>query len=686
MKIKVKTFDSALCRHQTLCTCYVSECSKIGDFKVQIAGHIGQDASFFHFEAYIQDTKVILTESFPFSFFFSSPYTVVFAVYHHSSIEQSKSACFDQAIDAVGSGNESQLSALFSASKSLDDCFLSRRNAQGWTLLHFAAISENEKIVGLLLQLGWNCNEETQDNWTPLMLACAHSQVRCAREILRCGGIQVNKLTKRGSALHLAVRYGNFEAVLLLLNAKASTELEDFDGKIPLEVATDNEIIELIPKFQGNTQLVKYENEEKPPLFGGKLMSYHAMRVYNKTVFVYIDLDTGMLNEFATKEDFINKNTPISSCKIIDIVLVEPVKSRLWIFKSVHYLQIVTKTGYKYYYTKHQEYRDEWIRQLVEAIKYCQLHKIGVDNSNKSEFELVETGETEVSETTMEYEYLTLANFERVSEIGSGSFGTVYKVIKKDTGGVYAMKCLSKFFLNKKKMLRYAISEIKIMKELHHPFILTLHYMFQNESSLYLVLEYCEGGDLENLMERRRIPEVEAKFYIAEIILGLEYLHSLDVIYRDLKPANILLDAQGHVKLADFGLAKTFDDKEEMISTVVGTPAYISPEVICHEKLTKAVDIYSLGIVMHELLTGSIPFAEFEIDKLFSSIRNGKYKLADSLGKDARDIIKRLLERKPNKRPGFEEIKRHEYFSRINWELLATKRYMPPSSKRASSF
>ena len=240
------------------------------------------------------------------------------------------------------------------------------------------------------------------------------------------------------------------------------------------------------------------------------------------------------------------------------------------------------------------------------------------------------------------------------------------------------MKCLSKFFLNKKKMLKYAISEIKIMKQLNHSFILGLSFAIQTASNLYLILEYCEGGDLENVLDKRKIPELEAKFYIAEIILGLEYLHSLDIIYRDLKPANILLDSRGHIRLADFGLAKTFDEAEDSVSTLLGSPAYISPEIICHERLSKAADIYSLGVVMHELLTGKIPFIELQIDRLFQNIKNGKFFISETLGKDAKDLIKKLLNRKPEKRPKFDEIKKHEYFTRIDWELLENKQYVPP--------
>lgn len=678
----MKKFDEILCRHQTICLCNVDDFSLISDLKLQVSQETSMDPSYFHLEAFIIGIKIILTESFPCNFFFHDDSTVVFIEAHHCSIELSKKAKFEQAINAIREGDERGLTSFFSACRSIEDAFLSRRHTNNWTLLHFASISSNDKIVSLLLALGWNCNEETDDFWTPLMLSSAHQQVRCAKMLLKHPSIQINKLTKKGSALHLAVSYGNFQMVLMLLNEGASCDLEDLNGKIPLELAVDKEIVELIPKFQGNRELQRYENNDKPPHFAGNLISYHAMRLYDKPVFVDINLETGTLDEYSEKDDYIAKQPPIASFKIKDILQIEPVKSKIWYFKSVYYFQLASRSGSKYYYTKHEEYRDEWIKYITQAIQYCQLHKIGFDNSNKSVFEVIDVQTIEESPVVIEKEHVSITDFDRIAEIGSGSFGTVYKVIKKDTGAVYAMKCLSKFFLNKKKMLKYAISEIKIMKQLTHPFILGLIFVFQNASSLYLILEYCEGGDLESLMEKRKISELEAKFYIAEVVLGLEHLHNLGIIYRDLKPANILLDSQGHVKLADFGLAKSFDEKEESVSTVVGTPAYISPEVISHEKLSKAVDIYTLGVVMHELLTGVIPFAELEIDKLFNSIRNGKFKFAESLEKNAKNLIKKLLTRKAKKRPNFEEIKKHEYFSGIDWDLLLSKRYLPPNGSK----
>ena len=302
----------------------------------------------------------------------------------------------------------------------------------------------------------------------------------------------------------------------------------------------------------------------------------------------------------------------------------------------------------------------------MESVKFCQLHKIGQEETN-----------LKISENTNFHpeSQVTINNFAIQEEIGAGSFGTVYKVMKKDTKEIFAMKRLSKKFLIKKNMLKYAVSESKIMKELNHPFILNLFYSFECENYLYLVLEYCPGGDLELLLEAEGLSEFQSQQYLAEIVLGLEYLHNNDIIYRDLKPANILLDVKGHIKLADFGIAKNSNNKDVAAATLIGSPAYISPEILCHEGLTKASDIYSFGIVMHELITGIIPFANFDLDKLFSSIKRSDFEISNDLSPEAKDLILQLVDRNSYNRPSLSDIKNHSFFSNIDWNSLVNKKY-----------
>ena len=255
-----------------------------------------------------------------------------------------------------------------------------------------------------------------------------------------------------------------------------------------------------------------------------------------------------------------------------------------------------------------------------------------------------------------------------MDELGNGSFGTVYKVMKKDENGkFYAMKSLNKASLNKQNQLKYAFSEIRIMKILTHPFILTLYYAFQTSKNIYLILDYCPNGDLSDLIENRsRIDEKTAKFYLAEVILALEYLHSLDIIYRDLKPANILIDEVGHIKLADFGLAKQNVTKLNPAMTLAGTPAYLPPETINMVGTSKPADIYGLGPLLYEMLTGTPPYYSRDLDKLFDNIKQANLAFPPFVSNSAKELIRSVMNKNPEKRPTINLIKHYSFFSKID--------------------
>eukprot|EP00358_Blepharisma_japonicum_P003327 CAMPEP_0202953968 /NCGR_PEP_ID=MMETSP1395-20130829/49551_1 /ASSEMBLY_ACC=CAM_ASM_000871 /TAXON_ID=5961 /ORGANISM="Blepharisma japonicum, Strain Stock R1072" /LENGTH=299 /DNA_ID=CAMNT_0049668889 /DNA_START=127 /DNA_END=1023 /DNA_ORIENTATION=+ len=274
-----------------------------------------------------------------------------------------------------------------------------------------------------------------------------------------------------------------------------------------------------------------------------------------------------------------------------------------------------------------------------------------------------------------EKEIISLACFEIIEEIGSGSFGTVHMVKKIDTGGIFAMKSLGKKQLKRQGKLKYAITECRLMKQLKHPYIMAFYYAFQNTQNLYMVMEYCSEGDLENLLEvRGAINEHEARFYLAEIILALEYLHDNNILYRDLKPANVLLDSKGHIKLADFGIAKENVTKPETSATLVGSPIYMPPEVLKHQAVGKPSDLYSLGVMMYELLVGSPPYYSDDIEELFHTIKTGKLEIPDILSLEARDLIKKLMEKDPRKRLSIRDIKLHPFFKKIDWNALLSRK------------
>ncbi|MEE6468735.1 hypothetical protein FKM82_008359, partial [Ascaphus truei] len=203
------------------------------------------------------------------------------------------------------------------------------------------------------------------------------------------------------------------------------------------------------------------------------------------------------------------------------------------------------------------------------------------------------------------------SQFELLKVLGQGSFGKVFlvrKILGSDVGQLYAMKVLKKATLKVRDRVRTKM-ERDILVEVNHPFIVKLHYAFQTEGKLYLILDFLRGGDLfTRLSKEVMFTEEDVKYYLAELALALDHLHSLGIIYRDLKPENILLDEEGHIKLTDFGLSKESIDHEKKAYSFCGTVEYMAPEVVNRRGHTQSADWWSFGVLMFEMLTGTLPF------------------------------------------------------------------------------
>ena len=285
-------------------------------------------------------------------------------------------------------------------------------------------------------------------------------------------------------------------------------------------------------------------------------------------------------------------------------------------------------------------------------------------------------------ENKNEKDKINYKSFELLELIGGGSFGKVFKVRLKSTNEIFAMKVLNKSYLLKKKLLRYAITECNILKESNSPFILKLHYAFQTPDNLYMILDYCSIGDLSYQIQLNLFEEDEAKFYIAELILAIEYLHKHDIIYRDLKPENILIDSDGHIKLADFGLAKENVRTDTPNKTFCGSPQYLSPEMLSKQGTTKASDIYGIGAILYELISGNPPFYTQDQNLMLQNISENKLEFQEFFSEEIKDLLKKMLDKDPKKRIGINndksDLKNHEFFKDINWEDIALKKVKPP--------
>jgi len=276
-------------------------------------------------------------------------------------------------------------------------------------------------------------------------------------------------------------------------------------------------------------------------------------------------------------------------------------------------------------------------------------------------------------------------DFEFLKVIGRGSFGKVMQVQKKDTKEIFAMKILKKRALIAKGQVEHTNDERKILQSLQHPFLMKLRFAFQTEAKLYFVLDYYRGGELFfHLKRKRKFPELEGRFIVAEVGMALGYLHSLSVIYRDLKPENILLSHAGHICLTDFGLSKDLrTSAEDVTNSFCGTPEYMPPEIIRNEAHGKAVDWWGLGILLYELVVGIPPFYSQNVNEMYHKIREAPLLFPPSLSNPCKDLISRLLNRDENHRLGasgkdFAEIQRHSFFRGLDWEKLYRKELQPP--------
>ena len=281
-------------------------------------------------------------------------------------------------------------------------------------------------------------------------------------------------------------------------------------------------------------------------------------------------------------------------------------------------------------------------------------------------------------------EKLTRFSFDFIEIIGKGGFGKVWKVYSQKYKKFFAMKEMSKAKIIDKKSEKSIKNERDILSSMHHPFIVNINFSFQDQDTLFIGMDYLNGGDLRyHTNKYKKFTEKQTKFFIGCIILSLEYLHKNNIIHRDIKPENLVLDSNGYVKLTDFGIAKKYVKNNSKDTS--GTPGYMAPEVLCSQNHTFTVDYFAIGIIGYEFMNGVRPYLgknrkEIKEKIMAKQAQVKKSQIPKDWSLESADFINRCLQRKPSSRLGLggtSEVKEHSWFKYFPWKDLYLKKIEP---------
>ena len=272
---------------------------------------------------------------------------------------------------------------------------------------------------------------------------------------------------------------------------------------------------------------------------------------------------------------------------------------------------------------------------------------------------------------------ISKSSFEYIGIIGRGGFGKVWKVLYKKTKKIFAMKKMSKCKIIDKRSEHSIKAERDLLSKMNHPFIINMHFCFQDADFLYIAMDLLTGGDLRYQIFKQKIfNEEQTKFFISCIILSLEYIHTNNILHRDLKPENLVMDSQGYLRLTDFGIAKVY--RKENSKDTSGTPGYMAPEVMNAQNHTIAVDYFALGVIGYELMMKKRPYLgknrkEIKEKIMSQQAQVKKNQVPPGWSVESADFINRLLQRKPANRLGLRgptEVKEHLWFRGYDWKNL----------------
>ncbi|KAG5855524.1 hypothetical protein ANANG_G00049940 [Anguilla anguilla] len=353
-------------------------------------------------------------------------------------------------------------------------------------------------------------------------------------------------------------------------------------------------------------------------------------------------------------------NFSVAKCQLMK---TERPKPNTFIIRCLQWTTVIERT----FHVDTPEEREEWMEAIqMVADKLQRQEEERIQCSPTSQIDNI--CEEEMDTSTSHHKRKTMNDFDYLKLLGKGTFGKVILVREKASGTYYAMKILKKEVIIAKDEVAHTLTESRVLKNTRHPFLTSLKYSFQTKDRLCFVMEYVNGGELFFHLSRERVfSEDRTRFYGAEIVSALDYLHSAKIVYRDLKLENLMLDKDGHIKITDFGLCKEGITDAATMKTFCGTPEYLAPEVL---------EDNDYGRADHE--------------KLFELILMEDIKFPRTLSADAKSLLSGLLIKDPNKRLGggpddAKEIMRHSFFTGLDWQDVYDKKLIPPFKPQVSS-
>ena len=338
-----------------------------------------------------------------------------------------------------------------------------------------------------------------------------------------------------------------------------------------------------------------------------------------------------------------------------------------------------SSNAYKIYYSSTNNDNNKVEGKKSNNLNFLSNINININNTQKEK-----NKEGTIFSKNKDIKKVSLNDFKLLKVLGRGTFGKVCLAQYKATKKYYAMKIMKKNIILEHNQVTHTLLEKNILQNLNYQFLVGMDFCFQTQERIYFAMNFIRGGELfSHLYKCKYFPEEKAKFYSAIVGLALEYLHTHGIVYRDIKPDNILIDEDGYLKLADFGMSKMLKDQEKAFS-LCGTPEYFAPEIITREGHNKSADWWSYGILLYEMLYGIPPFYSKNTEKMFELITKAKLKFPQKIevSDDAKDLIKKLLVKNQDLRlgceGGFEEIKKHSFFKGFDFKALEEKKLEAP--------